>query len=258
MPLYSLLSRLKGRYRRAAAVAFARRPIHMRNSEPLISFTFDDFPRSALSIAGRIMEDQGAFGTYYTSLGLMGQTTPTGEMFTRDELFDALERGHELGCHTFAHCDAAETPADVFEESIMENQRSLNTLVTGAGFKTLSYPIGSPRPGTKKRSGRHFLGCRAGGQTYNVDSTDLNLLKAFFIEQSRDPSDEIRAMIDANSRAGGWLIFATHDVCENPTRYGCRPKLFGEIVRHSVQSGARILPVSAALTAIGLKNLSLS
>jgi hypothetical protein len=224
----------------------------MRSSRPLIAFTFDDFPRSALLTAGRILEDHRVFGTYYTSLGLMAQTAPTGEMFTCDDLSAVLQRGHELGCHTFGHCHAYDTPAGVFEDSILENRRVLRTLAPEAEFKTLSYPISCPRPGTKRRCARHFLGCRAGGQTFNTGIVDLDHLKAFFIEQSRDHPEAIKAMIDANGRAGGWLIFATHDVCENPTRYGCPPALFTEIVRYSVRSGARVLPVSAALAAIGV------
>jgi hypothetical protein len=56
----------------------------------------------------------------------------------------------------------------------------------------------------------------------------------------------IRDVIERNREAGGWLIFATHDVCENPTRYGCTPKLFEEVVNCSVKSGALILPVFQA------------
>lgn len=252
MSLSRLWDRCKGRYRRTAAAVFAQRPYAMRNQSPLISFTFDDFPRSALLTGGRLLEEHGAVGTYYTSLGLMEKTAPTGEMFTRDDLQLALQRGHELGCHTFAHSHAAETPARVFEESINENQRALRLLAPAADFKTLSYPIGCPRPGTKKRSAPYFLGCRAGGQTYNGGTVDLNFLRGFFIEQSRNNPEAIKAMIDETCRVGGWLIFATHDVSENPTVYGCCPSLFAEIVRYSARSGARLLPVSAALAAIGV------
>jgi peptidoglycan/xylan/chitin deacetylase (PgdA/CDA1 family) len=252
MVLSSLWNRCKGRYQRTAAAAVARRPFTMCNREPLISFTFDDFPRSALSAAGRILENHGAFGTYYTSLGLMGQIAPTGEMFTRDDLSLVLQRGHELGCHTFAHCHAYDTSSRVFEGSILANRRALGTIAPEAQFKTLSYPISCPRPSTKKRIARYFLGCRGGGQTYNSGTVDLSSLRAFFIEQSRDRPAAVKAMIDANCLAGGWLIFATHDVCENPTRYGCHPDLFAEIVRYCAQSGARLLPVSAALANIGV------
>jgi peptidoglycan/xylan/chitin deacetylase (PgdA/CDA1 family) len=252
MMLNTLWDRCRGRYQRTASARLSRRSVAMRNRVPIISFTFDDFPSSALSNGGGILEAHGVSGTYYASLGLMGSKAPTGMIFRREELLAVIERGHELGCHTFAHCHAFETSPSEFEHSIIQNRRALEQLVPGAAFKTLSYPIGSPRPGTKRRSAKYFLACRAGGQTYNAGSTDLNQLKAFFIEQSLDRHDAIRRMIDANYTAGGWLIFATHDVCEQPTQFGCTPVLFEQIVQHSVQSGARLLPVSAALAEIGV------
>ena len=53
---------------------------------PVISFTFDDFPRSALLNAGAILRERGLAGTYYASFGLMGTKAPTGEMFEREDL----------------------------------------------------------------------------------------------------------------------------------------------------------------------------
>lgn len=251
MRLPGLWCRIHGRYRRAAAAAFARRPHSMANREPLISFTFDDFPRSALLVGGEILEAAGACGTYYTSLGLMAQMAPTGEIFHREDLVATLQRGHELGCHTFAHCDAAETSPQVFEESIEKNAEALQAVAPGATFKTLSYPIGTPTPATKKRCARHFPACREGGQAFNIGTIDLNRLQAFFIEQSRDTPEAIDRIIDENARAGGWLIFGTHDVSDSPTRYGCRPQLFEQIVKRSAQAG-RILPVAEALAVIGV------
>lgn len=239
--------RFAGAYRRGVSRFCGRRPFRMRNRHPIISFTFDDFPRSAVLVGGRILEDFGTSATYYTSFGLMGKVAPTGEAFTRDDLSLVIQGGHEFGCHTFDHCHAYDTSATVFEHSIVKNRRALHTLIPEVCFKTLAYPISVPRPGTKKCSANYFLGCRAGGQTCNSGTTDLNALKAFFIEQSRDNLGAIKSMIDATCAAGGWLIFATHDVSDTPTRYGCSPGQFQEIVRHSVRSGARLLSVSAAL-----------
>jgi hypothetical protein len=53
-------------------------------------------------------------------------------------------------------------------------------------------------------------------------------------------------VIEQNRAARGWLIFATHDVCNAPTAYGCTPGLFEDIVECSVRSGARIIPVAEA------------
>jgi peptidoglycan/xylan/chitin deacetylase (PgdA/CDA1 family) len=217
---------------------------------PLVSFTFDDFPRSALKIAGALLESYGAAGTYYVSLGLMGRTAPTGEICLLKDVEQVLERGHELACHTFDHCDAWQTKPSVFEESILRNRETLARLVPGVVFRTLAYPISSPHPANKLTAARHFDCCRGGGQMFNSLQADLNNLRAFFLEKSRDEPELIERMVDRNVEAGGWLIFATHDVGERPTHFGCPTRLFERIVRYVASSGATILPLHRAWTTI--------
>jgi len=218
----------------------------MRNSTPLVSFTFDDFPKSALWTGGAILQHHGLAGTYYASMGLMAKESPTGEMFSSEDLEPLLDAGHELGCHTFGHCHAWNTAPREFEESMLANRRAVGRLFPQLSLRTLSYPILCPRPHTKRRVGRHFLCCRGGGQTFNRGVADLNNLRAFFIERSWGDFGLIRDAIDRNRRSGGWLIFATHDVCDSPTPYGCTPGYFEDTVQHSIQSGATILPVASA------------
>ena len=62
-----------------------------------------------------------------------------------------------------------------------------------------------------------FFGITPGGQTFNSGTADLNLLCAFFLEQSRDNPAAVKRLIDQNAKARGWLIFATHDVCASPS-----------------------------------------
>ena len=212
----------------------------------MISFTFDDFPVSALVTGGGILRQHGLAGTYYASLGLMASETPTGHIFAAGDLETLAAEGHELGCHTYSHCHAWETPPNLFEQSLAENQRALDRLLPGTQFRSMSYPISCPRPQTKRRSQKYFACCRGGGQSFNVGPTDLNYLNAFFIEQSRDDFGAIQRVIDENTSAGGWLVFATHDVCREPTPFGCTPELFDRVVRHAAQSGARILTLFQA------------
>src|SRR6267378_3494118 len=106
--------RLQGYYRRKAASLLFRRPLLIGSEPHLISFTFDDFPRSALLAGGAILNRFGLAGTYYVSLGLVGKQTPTGEMFLPGDLTTLFERGHELGCHTFSHCDSWDTETAAF------------------------------------------------------------------------------------------------------------------------------------------------
>jgi peptidoglycan/xylan/chitin deacetylase (PgdA/CDA1 family) len=176
----------------------------------------------------------------------MGQNGPVGSLFTSDDLRAVVADGHELGCHTFAHCHSWETAPRDFEKSITDNERSLRQWVPNASLRTLSYPLSTPRPAIKARMADHFACCRGGGQTNNAGIIDLNYLRAFFLEKSIDCPGAIREIIDQNARAGGWLIFATHDVCDKPTRFGCTPKFFEEVVQQASKSGATILPVAKA------------
>jgi hypothetical protein len=102
--------------------------------------------------------------------------------------------------------------------------------------------------------GRRFACARGGGQTFNIGKTDLNYLRAYFLEKTRHDGDAVKRLIDQNHVAGGWLIFATHDVSNTPTPYGCTPGFFQDIVEYAVRSGTRIAPVAAALNALRISD----
>jgi hypothetical protein len=138
----------------------------------------------------------------------------------------------------------------MFEESVVRNRNALGKLVPGAEFESLAYPISGPCLETKRKVAKYFRCCRGGGQKFNVGVVDLNLLNAFFLEKSRDDPKSVKEIIKRNSQSCGWLIFGTHDISETPTPFGCTSSFFEEIVKYSVESGARILPVSEALTSI--------
>lgn len=251
MSLENPLLRLGRYYRRNVASLVFRRLFLIKSQRPLISFTFDDFPRSALKVGGAILNRYGLTGTYYVSLGLAGRLIASGEMFHSEDLTAVFEQGHELGCHTHSHCASWITPPGVFVESIEQNRRALNQLFPGAAFKTFSYPISEPRPLTKARSAGRFLCCRGGGQTFNVGKADLNQLSAFFLEKSQGDLRAVKNLIDCNRQAAGWLIFATHDIAEEHTPYGCTPEFFEAVVQYAASSGAQIVSVVKALEVLG-------
>jgi peptidoglycan/xylan/chitin deacetylase (PgdA/CDA1 family) len=242
------LKKVRGYVQRNAARALFKRPLEIRSERPMISFTFDDFPRSALLAGGAILNHYGAAGTYYAALSLLGKLDePSGSTCTLNDLSAALEQGHELGSHTFSHCHSWNTGTEAFENSIRQNNEELERIFPGAEFKTFSYPISEPRPLTKRQAGKYFRACRAGGQTLNTGTADLNQLSAFFLEKSRDRMQAVKDLIDVNRDVRGWIIFATHDVVDDPSPFGCTPKFFEEVVQYAVNSGASVLPVASAL-----------
>ncbi len=248
MTVNSIWAKAWDRFRLSLSQLSVRRMVPMRNSRPLISFSFDDFPRTALQVGGGILQRHNLRGTFYAALGLMDRAnSPVGPIFSQADFQPLLSAGHELGCHTFGHDHAWNTPSQDFDRSLVQNRESLQRLLPTAEFKTMSYPIDVPRPQNKRRASKYFAGCRGGGQTFNVGTMDLNNLRAFFIEKSTPAL--IEQVIEQNTQACGWLVFATHDVCDQPSRFGCTPRLFEEVVRQAMKSGSRILPVSEALHA---------
>lgn len=252
-----LWTRLQNSYRSNSARWLFRRPRAVRLQRPMISFTFDDFPRTALTAGGAILNRYGLSATYYVALGLMGKDSPSGPICNSGDLVTLLEQGHELGSHTFSHCHSWDTEGETFEASIVENEIALSKLLPGAKFESFSYPIGEPRPMTKRRTGKHFPCCRAGGQTFNSGTADLNQLAAFFLERSKGGLQSIKDLIDRNRESRGWTILATHDISPDPSPYGCTPKFFEEVVQYAVNSGAYILPVARALDVLAGPNLKI-
>lgn len=246
--LGKLFQRAANAARRRSSLYLNRRMVDLKPGTPIISFTFDDFPKTASDAGRSLLETHGARGTYYAALGLMDRReSPVGPIFSAQDLLSVHGAGHELGCHTFNHCNAWTTPADVFEEEIRRNGEAIRALVPGLEFKTHSYPIAYPSPSNKRVISRHFTAARGGGQSFNLGPTDLNNFKAFFLEQGRDRPELIDQLIDQNARAGGWLVFATHDVSDQPTRFGVTPDLFERVVDRSKKSSSLILPVGEAL-----------
>jgi hypothetical protein len=84
---------------------------------------------------------------------------------------------------------------------------------------------------------------------------DLNLLKAYFLDwRNRGDLGAVRRLIEQNAMSSGWLIFATHDVAVSPSPYGCEPQYFEEVVRLSLRSGARVLPMMRVCQELGIAN----
>jgi hypothetical protein len=239
-----ILRRLENQYQDIRSDYFGRREINWSSPNALISFTFDDFPRSAYQVGGKILQKYKLRGSFYASFGLMGTNSPTGEIFTLEDLKEMMSEGHEIGCHTYDHLDAWSTSAEIFEESIIRNQRAAEIHFPGLVFKTMAYPKRRPHPRIKRLVGKHFVCCRAGGQTINTGKIDLNLVRSCFIDRrNRENYCHLIELIKKNSKEKGWLIFSTHDVSISPSAFGCPPEVLEEIVRCAVDSRATILPV---------------
>ena len=85
----SLRSVLSGARRKTLCSLYSRR-VPWGDRGPVVSFSFDDFPRTAYTVGGAILKSLDVRGTYYTAPGLMDTTNHLGEQFRAEDLRSLL------------------------------------------------------------------------------------------------------------------------------------------------------------------------
>ena len=217
----------------------------------VVSFTFDDFPRSAWTNGGPILEDYGRRGTYYAAMGLAGTASNLGPMFEIDDLRAAHARGHEIACHTYHHRDCARTaPAEIAAE-IDANAAALSQALDGAAMSNFAYPFGGVSLTAKHALSARFASCRGTGRGLNQGTVDLADLFSTSLYSRDFGRDRLCQLIDDAQAGSGWLILYTHDVADEPSPFGCTPAQFQSIVAYAAEN-APVLPVRDVLAGLGL------
>jgi peptidoglycan/xylan/chitin deacetylase (PgdA/CDA1 family) len=249
----SLRSQL-GQVRRDLLCALYRRTVSLGDCGPIVSFTFDDFPRTAFSTGGAVLESYGARGTYYVTVGLMNVNNELGELFAADDLRPLLEKGHELGTQTFHHSSCRSVPLAEFRDDVQQGMKAVEELA-GHNSTNFAYPYGHVTLRSKKVLGPALSSSRSVIPGLNGPEIDLNLLRANRLYGGLEGSQQqVGDLIAENVRQKSWLIFYTHDVRPNPSEYGCTPELFEFAVSRAAKSGSRILTVEQVLSEIGAQH----
>jgi peptidoglycan/xylan/chitin deacetylase (PgdA/CDA1 family) len=261
-----------GAQRRRILSSFCCRYAPLGDSGPIVSFSFDDFPRTAYTAGAPILERYGMRGTYYTAMGMMNTSNPCGEQFHAEDLYALVDAGHELASHTMHHISSRAVSCWDFQNDVQEGNRALYQ-ATGVNPTNFAYPFGDVTLAIKSRlldaatpdasdsGNRPALTSQAWTSSglasargivpgLNGPQVDLNLLRANGLYGDIDRALPAEKLIAANLQRKSWLIFYTHDVQPNPSPYGCTPALLEAVVACAAESGARVLTVQEALQEI--------
>ena len=241
----TLLQREWGR-RHWLPVVF-RRSMPLGNIGPIVSFTFDDFPRSAYTVGGKILESFSARGTFYTAFGLMNTPSHCGDNFRGDDLGKLVADNHELASHTFHHLSSRKTSVRAFVDDVVRGKAAIHGLPGIRATDNFAYPFGAVTARAKKAVGQKMSSCRSIFPGINGPVVDLNLLRANPLYGDVDELDSVRELLRKNTERRGWLIFYTHDVQATPSRYGCTPAFMEAAVKLAAKSSAKILTVNDVL-----------
>ena len=227
--------------------ALRRRDFLLADCGPVISFTFDDFPLSALTVGGAILKSYDMCGTYYAAMGLVGKTSAEiGPYFGSGDLESLLMDGHELGSHTFSHLSCRGTSPSDFMSDAMKGKAAVECLVGQAPAHHFSYPYGHATWRTKAVVGAAMATCRGIFPGINASPVDLNLLRANRLYSWSFDLHAIGSLVNENSRKRGWLIFYTHDISDHPSLFGCTAAQFESLVRITKRYETAVLTLGQA------------
>jgi peptidoglycan/xylan/chitin deacetylase (PgdA/CDA1 family) len=218
-----------------------KRKVFFNSRRPVISFSFDDFPHSALEHGGGILESYNLRGTFYVSAGLCGTSGPSGAIATHEDLIRCIKRGHELACHTYDHMNCAAHLGQEIAASMEKNQAMVKA-VAGTALEHFAYPYGSMSLTTKKNAINHYTSARSVRRGINRGIIDLGCLKACAF-YSRLGLHAWQPYLQSLAIKPGWLIFYTHDVSTSPSSYGCTLQELHAVIACALRMGYIVLPV---------------
>lgn len=242
----SLRSQLGSVRRQVLGHLYSRR-VPLGHRGPVVSFTFDDFPRSAYTVGGTILKRFGVPGTYYASISLMNSANELGEQFRRDDLDALVEDGHELASHTFSHISCHSVSSAQFLHDVEKGRKAIQELMGHADSGNFAFPFGDFRLSVRKALSTQLASCRSIWSGLNGPEVDLSLLRANSLYGHDDNAEMARRLILENENRSSWLIFYSHDVRPNPSRFGCTPSLLESAVSFAVRRGARVMTVAGVL-----------
>ncbi|MDK1492357.1 polysaccharide deacetylase family protein [Sinorhizobium sp. 7-81] len=229
---------------------FARQRRRLETETPLVSFTFDDVPDSALDHGAAILERYGARGTFYIAGGLAGQVEPDRTLISPAGCGELFVRGHEIGCHTFSHRRIRDMSVAALGRDLDRNADYLQNVGVTPAAVNFAFPYNAAWPWTRAELRRRYCTCRGGGEAINRGPVDPLMLKAVEIRQPEQHARALTRWIDEVVERPGWLVFFTHDIAPRPTPYGCSPETFDHLVRYAVDKGCQVLPVDRVLNRI--------
>jgi len=243
-----------GSARKIASSLFYKSPVNIGSDKKLISFTFDDVPKSTFDNAIPILNKYNIKGTFYVALSLMEGIHNSKGLFAAEDLHKCLNAGHELGCHSYSHIHFYDIHVSGhIKNDLKENQAALQSISPISSFENFSYPFGEQTIAGKGIVSGLYNSGRGTDNGTNVGNTDLNSLKAIKLYESKNSPEKIDNILRQFSKAGGWLIFYTHDVQENFSVSGCSPQYLDSVITKCLEMGFEIKNIKETLNCFDLK-----
>lgn len=249
---FSLLSERKpanliDRIEMLALRKFMQKPFNIKLDAPIISFSFDDAPKSALNLGAQMLEAENIKATYYLCGNNDGKVFEGVEQFDNKDVKRLYENGHEIACHTFGHSRLRRRTIDEIENDFDENLKYFKKLLgDDFDFQSHAFPYGEFDNLSRAVCSGRFTTTRGVTRGVNYGKTDFANLLTVPLEQRRFSQEYLDGFINEAIQNNGWLIFYSHEVEDNPTPYGSTPQILEAAIKATKANNIKTMRVDEA------------
>ena len=235
------------RAERWMALRAHRRLLPLVGHTGIVSFSFDDAPQSACQTGAAVLEKHHCHGTWYVA-GALTDKMDLGHMsHSVRDICNLRDSGHQIGCHTYSHTPCAGMSLIQLNAEFQRNDEFLEQCGVTDRPLHFSFPLGAFDLRSKLHAGRRFGSCRITGGGIQSGYADLNALKTERLYDSVMSAATLQSLVCTNAEKKGWLIFYSHDVEREPSKWGCTPHLLESAVQMSLAAGCKVLPIEQAI-----------
>ena len=239
---YGITDNLMRRIGRKFIPFTAQRKLTFKLDQPIVSISFDDFPKSVIENALPQLDKYGWKASFYVATGLVNTTNHLGLHFDQNDLKHLEQDGHEIGCHTYNHLNITEISDSRLMEELKANAKAAKAYGVTAPLRTFAYPFGETSTDRKLKLSHEFASMRGIMRGIHYNKVDLNQIKSVPI-YSGPHLNQTHRFIKSLPQRAGWLTLFTHDVRDNPSEWGCTPQDFAETLALIHKTGAKVLPI---------------
>lgn len=230
----------------------ARLPVKMVKNKAgrgIASISFDDFPKSAWQVGGKILDKYGYKGTYYAVGDFCGKTAENVVQYDAEDAKELVSQGHEIGSHTYFHSSVYTICNEELIKQEKANQEFFDNLLGDYKLSTFAYPFGDISLRTKRLYSKLYPLARGIRSGLNGEWFDLAQVSAVPLEYRLWDKDKIENWVKRAKDENAWLCFFTHDISENPTPWGATPEMLEHAVDMLDKYNLEVLTMKAALAA---------
>ena len=217
--------------------------------EGIVSFTFDDGPKSFITNALPVLKRAGILTTQYVTTGKVDDANveDPGKTFSQQDIQTLFKRGDEIAAHTVTHPRLPQLGIDQITQELVSSRQQLQ-LQLHTPVVDFASPYGEYDDQVLQVARQYYQSHRSVDVGYNDLSTfDPYNIRVQNVNRDTDPQT-VAAWMEFAKTHKVWLVLVFHQIMDNSGAYSYGPDNFNQVVTSTNKLGIKTVTVNQGLS----------